>query len=81
MHLRCRHHLYLDVKANGSIIVNFPDLEPWELPETCSLDCAELGRMSLDGVGIVMNVGYEWVRRLEKSALEQLFGVIRRREI
>ena len=39
----CRHHLYLDVKPNGSIVLNRPDLEPWELDESCSLDVAERG--------------------------------------
>lgn len=34
----CRHHLYLEVKPNGSIVLNQPDLEPWELEQSCSLD-------------------------------------------
>ncbi len=40
----CRYHLYLDVNpATGSIKINFPDLEVWEMPHTCALDIAERG--------------------------------------
>src|SRR5215470_14028882 len=31
----CKHHLYLDINPEtGSIKINFPDLEPWELKHT-----------------------------------------------
>ena len=34
----CKHHLYLDVSARtGAIKLNFPDLEVWEMTETCAL--------------------------------------------
>ena len=37
----CKHHLYLDVSARtGAIKLNFPDLEVWEMNETCALDVA-----------------------------------------
>lgn len=37
----CKYHLYLDVNPeNGSIQLNFPHLEPWELAHTCVLDFA-----------------------------------------
>src|SRR5438445_6816416 len=40
----CKHHLYLDINPEtGSIKINFPDLEPWELKHTCALDVAERG--------------------------------------
>jgi len=40
----CKYHLYLDVNPEtGSIKINFPDLEPWELNETCALDVADRG--------------------------------------
>src|SRR5262245_29027826 len=30
----CKHHLYLDINPEtGSIKINFPDLEPWELQD------------------------------------------------
>ena len=46
----CKHHLYLDINPRtGSIKINFPDLEPWELPHTCALDVAEQGRADARG--------------------------------
>ena len=47
----CKYHLYLDVNPEtGSIKMNFPDLEPWELEETCALDIAERGGVTLEEV-------------------------------
>src|ERR1700678_3132212 len=40
----CKHHLFLDVSARtGAIKLNFPDLEVWEMTETCALDVADRG--------------------------------------
>src|SRR5262245_13028555 len=40
----CKHHLYLDVSSRtGAIKLNFPDLEVWEMNETCALDIADRG--------------------------------------
>jgi hypothetical protein len=48
----CKFHLYLDVNPEtGSIKINFPELEPWELTTTCSLDVAERGGITLEEVG------------------------------
>lgn len=65
----CRHHLFLDVSLNtGSIKLNFPDLEAWELGESCSLDVADRGGDTLERVGEIMNVTRERVRQLERLA-------------
>lgn len=38
----CRHHLYLEVNPEtGSITLNFPGLDPWEMASSCSLDVAD----------------------------------------
>ena len=37
--------------ATGSIKLNFPDKEIWELEETCALDVAEKGGITLEEVG------------------------------
>src|ERR1700746_2397319 len=38
----CKYHLYIDVHPErGSIKVNFPDLEPEDMYESCALDVAE----------------------------------------
>ena len=47
-YVSCKHHLYLDVTEFGGIKLNFPGLEVWELEETCALDVAERGGVTLD---------------------------------
>lgn len=48
----CKHNLYLDVNPEtGSIKLNFPDKEIWELEHTCALDVAEKGGITLEEVG------------------------------
>ena len=50
-YVSCVHHLYLDVsEQTGAIKMNFPDLEPWELTESCALDVADRGGLTLDEV-------------------------------
>ena len=68
----CRYHLYLDVKENGSIKINFPDLEVWQMEETCALDVAERGAITLEEIGEIMNLTRERVRQLEVNALFKL---------
>lgn len=69
----CKHHLYLDVNdRTGSIKLNFPDLEVWELPETCALDIADRGGITLEEVGEIMNLTRERIRQLETRGLAKL---------
>jgi hypothetical protein len=69
----CKHHLYLDVNPEtGSIKINFPDLEPWELNETCALDVAERGGITLEEVGEIMNLTRERIRQVEVRGLLKL---------
>ena len=69
----CKHHLYLDINPEtGSIKINFPDLEPWELKHTCALDVAERGGITLEEVGEIMNLTRERVRQLETQGLAKL---------
>lgn len=70
--ISCRHNLYLDVLPNGSIQLNFPDLEPGEMRESCSLDIADQGEHSLAAVGAAMNVTRERIRQLELSSIRHL---------
>jgi hypothetical protein len=64
----CKHHLYLDVSPKtGAIHLNFPDLDPDELAETCALDVADRGGVTLEEVGDLMNLTRERIRQLEKS--------------
>lgn len=69
----CKHHLYLDVnERTGSIKLNFPDLEVWDLPETCALDIADRGGITLEEVGEIMNLTRERIRQLETRGLAKL---------
>ncbi len=69
----CKHHLYLDINPEtGSIKINFPDLEPWEMANTCALDVAEAGGHTLDEVGEITNLTRERIRQLEVRGLLKL---------
>lgn len=70
----CVHHLWLDATAIGNIKLNFPNIEPWEMRKSCSLDAAERGGMCLDDVAWRMNLTKERVRQLELSARDELNG-------
>lgn len=69
----CPHHLYADVSEIGSLVVRFPDLEPWELAWSCSLDIADAaelaGGMTLEAVGRMMNMTRERIRQIETAAM------------
>ncbi len=69
----CKHHLYLDINPEtGSIKINFPELEPWELSNTCALDVAERGGITLEEVGEIMNLTRERIRQVEVRGLLKL---------
>lgn len=69
----CKHHLYLDLNTKtGSVKLNFPDLEVWELPETCALDIADRGGITLEEVGQVAGITRERVRQIEDKILLKL---------
>lgn len=69
----CKHHLYLDVNPlTGSIKLNFPDREVWELRETCALDVADRGGLTLEEVGEILNLTRERVRQVEAAGLKRL---------
>ncbi|OGQ84981.1 MAG: DNA-binding protein [Deltaproteobacteria bacterium RIFOXYA12_FULL_58_15] len=73
LYVSCKHHLYLDVNPEtGSIKLNFPSQEVWELEETCALDVAERGGITLEEVGEILNLTRERIRQLEVTALEKM---------
>ena len=66
----CEHHLYLDVNPeSGAIKLNFPHLEVWEMAETCSLDVADRGGITLEEVGAILNLTRERIRQVEVRGL------------
>lgn len=69
----CRHHLALDINPwTGAVKLNFPDLDIDEMPETCSLDVADRGGETLQGVASMLNVVRERVRQIELDAVRKL---------
>jgi hypothetical protein len=81
----CRHHLFLEVEQNGSIKFNQPDVEVWEMAESCAIDIADRGSVAIDPeswvdrehatlevVGQVLNITRERVRQLEVRALAKV---------
>lgn len=68
----CKYHLYLDVTPIGSVKLNFPDLEPHELPVSCALDVAAHGGLSAERLAPVMNITRERVRQVEAKALSAI---------
>lgn len=76
----CRHHLYLDVQRNGSIKLVHPNLEAWELVDSCTLDLIDKNERdqsapqgcSLDQCAAALNLSPEHVRSLEALALASL---------
>jgi Sigma-70, region 4 len=72
-YVSCQHHLYIDVSPRtGAIKLNFPDLEVWEMGESCALDIADRGGTTLEDVGAIMNLTRERIRQVEVKALAKL---------
>jgi hypothetical protein len=72
-YVSCKYHLYIDVNPNtGSIKINFPDLEVWELKDSCALDVAEQGGITLEEVGEILNLTRERIRQVEVRGLMKL---------
>ena len=69
-YVSCRYNLFVDVNPRtGSVKMNFPDKDLIELKDTCSLDVADRGGITLEEVGDIMNLTRERVRQLEARGL------------
>ena len=72
-YISCKYHLFIDVSPRtGAIKLNFPDLEVWEMSESCALDVADRGGTTLEDVGAIMNLTRERIRQVEVKALAKL---------
>lgn len=69
----CKYHLYLDVSPRtGSIHLNFPDKEPLELGESCALDMADRGGITLEKLGRFLHLTRERIRQIETACLKKI---------
>lgn len=69
----CKWNMYLDVHPlTGSVKLNHPDLEPWEVEESCALDVADRGGLTLEEVGAVTALTRERIRQYETRGIGRL---------
>ncbi len=69
----CSHHLAVDINPQtGALKVNFPHLDVWEMAETCSLDVADRGGITLEEVGSILNLTRERIRQVEAKGMVRL---------
>jgi Sigma-70, region 4 len=78
-YVSCKYHLALDVAKNGSLKINWPapDLDGFvanigRMKETCALDVADRGELTLEEIGGLLNVTRERIRQLEHRLLIRL---------
>ena len=65
----CKYHLLIDVDPDtGSLKMNFPNLEIEDLEETCALDVADRGGVTLEVTGQLLNLTRERARQVEAKA-------------
>lgn len=70
----CEYNNYLDINGdNGSLKINFPDKEPWEIEPrgSCALDVADEAGCTLEEVGTILNVSRERIRQIESHVLKR----------
>jgi len=71
----CKWSLVLDVSTRtGSIKHNFPDFEVWQMPDTCALDIADRGGMTLEEMGDTLGKTREGIRQIEVNALAKILA-------
>lgn len=67
----CDMHLGKDVTDSGSLKINYPNREPWQLWDSCALDLARQGRQTFDRIGEAMNLSNQRVEQMVSDALEE----------
>lgn len=67
----CRHHMLLDVRGNGSLVLVWGHSEVEKLGQTCSLDIVDaLGPITLEDVGAMLAMTREAARQIEAGAMK-----------
>ena len=78
----CKFHLFLDITPRGGLRVPHGE-EPealFELKETCALDVADRGGLTLEAVARLQSITRERVRQIELGALEKYKAAVKRFE-
>jgi DNA-directed RNA polymerase sigma subunit (sigma70/sigma32) len=69
----CQYNLLLDLNVNtGGFKITWPNKKAKEIAESCALDVANRGGVTLEEVGGMMNVTRERVRQIQEKAMEKL---------
>lgn len=68
----CKYNLYLDVSKAGAVKFNFPDIEVENMPDSCVLDVADRGGITLEEVGQIMNLTRERIRQVELHGISKI---------
>lgn len=68
----CQYNLYLDISKSGALKFNFPDVEVEDMKESCVLDVADRGGITLEEVGQIMNLTRERIRQVELRAIDKV---------
>ena len=66
----CRHHLYLELSCSGH--PREPDLEPWDLLESCALDVADRGEQGIPATAKALRVTGARVGQIQREAFVKL---------
>lgn len=74
--ISCKFNLYLDVTEAGSIKFNFPEKELWELSETCALDVADKGGITLEATGDLVGLTRERIRQITEDEVPAKFRAL-----
>lgn len=74
----CADHVYPIAVMEARRGSPFYGLEPWQLPETCTLDVADRGGATLEEVGAILGITRERIRQIEEKALARMKLTARR---
>lgn len=66
----CRHHLYSHVNPSGSLALQYGEIE--DLDETCALDVAARGGITLERVGELLGITRSRVQQIEERLLRKV---------
>lgn len=70
----CRHNTYLDILENGELKLNYPGLEPDEVPaeSSCSLDVASFGEHTYDEVARALGTSRQRAQQLAVRGMRRI---------